>query len=108
MTMAYHPQADDQTEHVNQILEQYLQCYVDYNLDDWSRLLSTVEFAYNNQAHEEMKESPFFLEYGRHPQAGPTLLKEVQHIDLNDIMQRRQEAQEQVKAVLLLATERMK
>ena len=64
MTTAYHPQADGQTERVNQILEQYLRCYVDYNLYNWSRLLSTAEFAYNNQAHEGTKESPFFLEYG--------------------------------------------
>ena len=48
MTTAYHPQADGQTERVNQTLEQYLRCYVDYNLDDWARLLSTAEFAYNN------------------------------------------------------------
>ena len=105
---AYHPQADSQTEHVNQSLEQYLRCYVDYNLQDWSRLLSTAEFAYNNQAHEGTKESPFFLEYGRHPRAGPTLLKEATNVDLNDIMKRRFEAQEQAKAALLLAAERMK
>ena len=108
MTTAYHPQADGQTERVNQILEQYIRCYVDYNLDDWSRLLSTAEFAYNNQAHEGTKESPFFLEYGRHPRAGPLLTKETRHVDLNDIMRRRQEAQEQATAALKLAAERMK
>ena len=64
MTTGYHPQADGQTERVNQILEQYLRCYVAYNLDDWSTLLGVAEFAYNNRAHEGTKESPFFLEYG--------------------------------------------
>lgn len=108
MTTAYHPQADGQTEHTNQTLEQYLRCYVDYNLDNWSRLLSTAEFAYNNQAHEGTKSSPFFLEYGRHPRAGPTLVKHTSRIDLNDIMQKRQDAQEQAKAALQLAAERMK
>lgn len=81
---------------------------MNYNLDDWSRLLSTAKFAYNNAAHEGTKETPFFLEYGRHPRAGPTLTKEVKHIDFNDVMQRRQEAQEQAKAALTLAAERMK
>ena len=108
MITAYHPQADGQTERVNQTLEQYLRCYVDYNLDDWARLLSTAEFAYNNQAHEGTKESPFYLEYGRHPRSGPSLVKEAKKEDLNDIMRRRQEAQEQAKAALVLAAERMK
>ena len=81
MSTAYHPQTDGQTERVNQALEQYLRCYVDYNLDNWSTLLSTAEFAYNNVAHESTKESPFFVEYGRNPRAGPILLKETRISD---------------------------
>ena len=66
MLTAYYPQIDGQTEHVNQALEQYLRCYVDYNLSNWSDLLPSAEFAYNNQAYKGIKESPFYLEYGRH------------------------------------------
>lgn len=55
-------------------------------MDDWSRLLSSAEFAYNNAAHESTKETPFFIEYGRHPRAGPTLVKEASKADVNDIM----------------------
>lgn len=108
MTTAYHPQADGQTERVNQELKQYLRCYVDFNLDDWSDLLPVAEFAYNNQAHESTKTSPFFLEYGRHPRAGPMLLKQSQEVDLDDLMKQRIEAQEQAKAALILAAELMK
>lgn len=108
MTTSYHPQADGQTERTNQTLEQYLRCYVDYNLDDWSRYLSTAEFAYNNAKHESTGYSPFFLEYGRNPRAGPTLLKEIHEQDLNDIMKKRLEAQEHAQAALVLAAERMK
>lgn len=108
MSTSYHPQTDGQTERVNQILEQYLRCYIDYQSDNWSELLSSAEFAYNNAAHEGTKETPFFLEYGRHPRAGPTLKKEVQRVDLNDIMWARNQAQEQAKAALKLAAERMK
>jgi len=50
---------------------------VDYNLSNWSDLLPSAEFAYNNQAHKDIKESPFFLEYGRHPRADPILVKEL-------------------------------
>jgi len=86
MLTVYHPQTDGQTEHVNQLLEQYLWCYVDYNLSNWSDLLPSAEFAYNNQAHERTKDSPFFLEYGRNPQVGPSLVKESPQRDLNDLM----------------------
>ena len=94
MSTAYHPQTDRQIEHVNQALEQYLRCYVDYNLSNWSDLLPSSEFAYNNQAHEGMKESPFYLEYGRYPRAGPILVKESLQRDLNDLAYKRHEALE--------------
>lgn len=81
---------------------------LDYNLDNWQKLLSTAEFAYSNQAHEGTKESPCFLEDGQHPQAGPTLLKDRVPVDLNDIVQQRFEAQEKAKAALKLAAEQMK
>jgi len=108
MSTAYYPQTDGQTEQVNQILEQYLRCYVDYDLKNWSNLLPSAEFAYNNQAHKGTKESPFFLEYGRNPRAGPILVKKLLNKDLNDLTYKRQEALEQVKAALSLAAERMK
>ena len=82
----YHSQTDGQTEQVNQALEQYLWYYVDYNLSNWSDLLSSTEFAYNNQVHKSIKESLFFLEYGRHPRAGPILVKKSLQRDLNDLM----------------------
>ena len=48
MSTTYHPQTDGQTECVNQALEKYLRCYIDYNLSNWSDLLLSAEFAYNN------------------------------------------------------------
>jgi len=71
-------------------------------------LLPSAEFAYNNQAYEGIKESPFYLEYGRHLRAGPILVKESLQRDLNDLMYKRQEALKQVKVALTLAVERMK
>jgi len=95
-------------ECVNQALEQYLRCYVNYNLSNWSDLLPSAEFAYNNQAHEGIKESPFYLKYSRHLRAGPILVKESLQRDLNDLTYKRQEALEQAKAALTLAVEKMK
>jgi len=34
MSTAYHPQIDGKIEHINQALEQYIRCYVDYNLSN--------------------------------------------------------------------------
>ncbi|MBW0522914.1 hypothetical protein O181_062629 [Austropuccinia psidii MF-1] len=68
LSTAYHPEADGQTERVNQILEQYIQMYVCYNQDDWNNWLPLAEFAYNNSDHSSTKQSPFFTVYGRDPQ----------------------------------------
>ena len=78
---------------------------MDYNLSNWSDLLPSAEFAYNNQAHEDIKESPFFLEYGRHLRAGPILVKELLQRNLNDLIYKQQEALEQAKAALTLAVD---
>ena len=44
---AYHPQADGQTEVMNQILEISLRAYVAPSLDDWSHYLASFALAYN-------------------------------------------------------------
>ena len=49
--LTFHPQTDGQTERVNQVLEQYLQCSINYQQDDWTEYLPLVEFAYNNTLH---------------------------------------------------------
>ena len=66
---AYHPQSDGQTERVNQVLEQYLRTFCDYQQDDWCQLLPLAEFAYNNASHASTKMSPFYANYGYHPRA---------------------------------------
>ena len=81
--------------------------YVDYNLNNWSDLLSK-EFAYNNQVYKGIKESLFYLKYGKHPRAGPILVKESSQKDLNDLTYKRHKALEQAKAALTLAIKRMK
>ena len=67
LSTAYHPETDRQTEHVNQILEQYLWIYVNYQQDDWVNLLPLAEFAYNNTSHSATMVTPFFANKGFHP-----------------------------------------
>ena len=65
--MAYLPQTDGQTERVNQILEQYLRCYVNYLQNDWAELLLLAEFTYNNTPQDSIGMTPFFANKGYHP-----------------------------------------
>ncbi len=65
--LGYHPEGDGQTECLNQVLEQYLQAYANYQQDNWSSLLPLVEFAYNNATNEMTGVSPFFTNKGYHP-----------------------------------------
>jgi hypothetical protein len=66
-TSGYHPQADGQTERVNQTLEQYLRTFCNFQQDNWSSLLPLAEFAYNNALNETTGVSPFFANKGYHP-----------------------------------------
>jgi hypothetical protein len=66
-TSGYHPQADGQTERVNQMLEQYLRTFCNFQQDNWSSLLPLAEFAYNNAPNETTGVSPFFANKGYHP-----------------------------------------
>ena len=70
LSTAFHPQTDGQTERQNQTLEQYLRGYVNYQQDDWARLLPMAEFAYNNSRHASTGVSPFFAYTGTHPSMG--------------------------------------
>ena len=47
-SMAYHPQTDGQTEHVNQEVKQFLRLFVNPRQDDWYDWISIAEFAYND------------------------------------------------------------
>ncbi len=67
-TSGYHLEGDRQTEQINQVLEQYLRAYTNYQQDDWAALLPAVEFAYNNAPSMTTGISPFFANKGYHPQ----------------------------------------
>jgi RNase H-like domain found in reverse transcriptase/Reverse transcriptase (RNA-dependent DNA polymerase)/Integrase zinc binding domain/Chromo (CHRromatin Organisation MOdifier) domain/Retroviral aspartyl protease len=69
LSTAYHPQTDGQTERLNQTLEQYLRCYVNYQQDNWVSLLPLAQFADNSAPTETTKISPFYANYGFQPEA---------------------------------------
>ena len=65
-TSGYHPEVDSQTEHVNQMLEQYLRHYCCYQQDNWAQLLPLTEFTYNSTLSETTGVSPFYANKGYH------------------------------------------
>jgi len=65
-TSDYHPEGNGQTECTNQMLEQYLRVYCNYQQDNWSKLLPLAEFAYNNALSATTSVSPFFANKGYH------------------------------------------
>ena len=66
-TSGYHLEANDQVERTNQMSEQYLHIYCNYQQDNWSKLLPLAEFAYNNAPSATTGVSPFFTNKEYHP-----------------------------------------
>jgi hypothetical protein len=58
---AFHPQTDGQTERMNQTLEVYLRCYVNYEQSDWATLLASAEYAMNAAPSATTGKTPFSL-----------------------------------------------
>jgi hypothetical protein len=69
-TSGYHPEGDE-TERVNQTLEQYLRVYCNYQQDNWSELLPLAEFAYNNAPSATTGLSPFYANTNYYPNFTP-------------------------------------
>src|SRR5258705_4133767 len=52
----------------NQVLEQYLWVYTNYQQDNWAMLLLMAKFTYNNTTNVTTGVSPFFVNKGYHPE----------------------------------------
>jgi hypothetical protein len=77
MSSAYHPETDGQTERANRTIEDMLRAYVTPHQTDWDLHLTAIEFAYNNSVQASTGYTPFYLNYGRHPQlAGACVVPE--------------------------------
>ena len=85
MSTAYHPQTDSQTEQANQVLETYLQYYINQTHSNWVQLLPVAQLAINQHRSDSTKESLFFANFGQHAniripsRASPNTEKALQH-----------------------------
>ncbi|KAJ3574926.1 hypothetical protein NP233_g1445 [Leucocoprinus birnbaumii] len=105
---AYHPQTDGQTERVNQEMEQYLRLYIGYRQTDWADWISMAEFSYNNRSHAATGKSPFYLNYGRHPNIHGDTVSSSKAPAADRFAQQMEEIRGQTKKALEEANKKMK
>ena len=67
LSSAFYPQTDGQTERQNSTMEAYLQVFVNFEQNDWARLLPMAEFAYNNTKNASTGHTLFELNGGYYP-----------------------------------------
>ena len=65
MSIAFHPQTDDQSERTIQVLEDMLRACVLGHKGSWEEHLPLVEFAYNNSYHTSIEMAQYEALYGR-------------------------------------------
>jgi len=63
LSTAYYLQTDGQTERLNQVIKQYLQMFINFQQDNWVKLLPVVQLAYNTALTETTKVTPFFTNF---------------------------------------------
>jgi hypothetical protein len=98
LTTAYHPQADGQTEILNQGLEIALRAYVGPNRDDWSKHLDALSLSYNTTPHTSTGFAPAYLLYGYIPVTGSQLMTDPH------VVERPYDASEPVGITLVILT----
>ncbi len=63
----FRPQTDAQTKSHNSMMELYLRMFVNWEQDNWAKLLSMVEFAYHNAKNISTSHTSFEFNSGYHP-----------------------------------------
>ena len=64
LSIAFQLQIDGQIERQNSTMEAYLKVFVNWEQDDWARLLLMAEFAYNNTKNTSTGHTLFELNCG--------------------------------------------
>ena len=68
----YHPQANGQVERIFRTIRPMLAIIIRQHPEDWAEYLPLIIYAYNTAYHESIRNTPFFLVYGRDPAPGDT------------------------------------
>ena len=63
LSTVYHSQTDEQTEWMNQVIEQYLREYMNYKQTNWVSLLSVAQLTYNISINVITEQTSFFINH---------------------------------------------
>ena len=107
LTMAYHPQSDGATERVNQEIEAYISIFCMNNPEEWSNMLTTMEFTHNNRQHADRQHTPFELMLGIAPVAIPVSFEHTKYPMIEEKMKNLIRDREEALAAHELARQRM-
>ena len=66
LSTAFYPQTDGETERQNSTMEAYLRAFVNFEQNDWAKLLPMAEFVYNNAKNTSTGHTPFELNCSYH------------------------------------------
>jgi transposase InsO family protein len=104
LTTAFHPQTNGGNERMNQVVEAYLRCYVNYEQNNWVPLLPMAQFSYNSSVTETTQISLFKANYGYEISAfnepyRTSIDNETGRILANDLRSLHKELVEQLKFV---------
>jgi len=108
LSMAFHPQTDEQTEQTNQELEQYLRMFINHRQEQWPEWLGTAEFAYNNKVNTSTKVSLFRANSRRDLRMGFEMRKQGKSEGAKEFAERIKGIQEEAQAALKKAQEEMR
>jgi len=109
LSSAYHPQTDGQTERVNQDMETYIRLFCTHRQNDWADWLHLAEFSYNNRLHSMINMSPFQANNLSNPRWNlESKLENMTHPAAEQQLKEMKEVENELKACLDLAAERMK
>lgn len=108
MSTAYHPQTDGQTERINRVLEEMLRSYIKHTPLLWDQYLAVAAFAYNNATQESTGYSPYFLNFGRHPNLPTTVNAAADTPDVEQFVQDLQRCLHHAKACINTAQQKQK
>ena len=108
LSTAFHPQADRQTERMNQELEQYLQFFIEHRQKNWLEWLAVAEFAVNNKVHTATKVSPFMANYGKELRMGGDIKRKGKVESVTEFVERMKKVHEEAEVALKKTQEEMK
>jgi len=108
LSTAFHPQTDEQTERMNQELEQYLRFFIEHRQKDWLEWLVAAEFAVNNKVHTATKVLPFMANYGKELRMGGDIRRKGKVESVTAFVERMKKVHEEAEAALRKTQEEMK